>query len=421
MRRQSRRVCAEEAQVQGYHPPRKEPAHVKRSPLITVFLTVVIDLLGFGIVLPLLPRYADAHGAGGLERGLLFASFSAMQFLFAPIWGRLSDRIGRRPVLMAGLMGSVGSYALFAVAESTPWPLAVLFVSRIAAGVAGATISTAAAYIADVTTPEQRGRGMALIGVAFGVGFTLGPMIGGLSYSAAHPWLPGAIAATFSLGALLFALKNLPEPERHGTAQARPWLDTSAVRTALRTPTVIRILLLGVLATAAFAMFESTLAILTGERHGLDERGNGWVFAWIGFCLILSQGMLVRRLMPKIGEVRLIQLGTLLLGGGFLLLTLATTVGLLYAVVPVIVLGFACLTPSLSSLLSRRTSPETQGEVLGLHQSGLSLARILGPLAGNLAQASTLNLPYEVGAGALLLAFVLALGLGALPQHAPPP
>src|SRR5687767_11419387 len=172
----------------------RSPRRVKRTPLITVFLTVVIDLLGFGIVLPLLPRYADAHGATGLERGLLFASFSAMQFLFAPVWGRLSDRIGRRPVLMAGLMGSVGSYALFAVAESTPWPLAVLFVSRIAAGVAGATISTAAAYIADVTTPEQRGRGMALIGVAFGVGFTLGPMIGGLSYSAAYPWLPGAIA-----------------------------------------------------------------------------------------------------------------------------------------------------------------------------------------------------------------------------------
>jgi MFS family permease len=390
---------------------------VKRTPLITVFLTVVIDLLGFGIVLPLLPRYADAHGATGLERGLLFACFSAMQFLFAPVWGRLSDRIGRRPVLMAGLVGSMGSYALFAMAESTPWPLALLFVSRIAAGVSGATISTAAAYIADVTTPEQRGRGMALIGVAFGVGFTLGPMIGGLSYSAAHPWLPGAIAAAFSLGALLFAFRNLPEPERRRAGAARHWLDTTALRAALRTPTVVRILLLGVLATGAFAMFESTLALLTKYEFGFGARENGWVFAWIGFCLILAQGMLVRRLMPRLGEVRLAQMGTLFLGGGFLLLTLATTVGLLYAVVPVIVLGFACLTPSLTSLISQRTSPTTQGEVLGLHQSGLSLARILGPLAGNLLQLpANLDLPYQVGAAVLLVAFLLALGLGSFPR-----
>lgn len=391
---------------------------MKRSPLLSVFLTVVIDLLGFGIVLPLLPRYADLHHATGLQRGLLFACFSGMQFLFAPLWGRLSDRVGRRPVLLSGLCGSVAAYALFAVAESTPWPLVMLFVSRVAAGVSGATISTASAYIADVTTPEQRGRGMALIGAAFGIGFTLGPMIGGLSHDLS-PAAPGIIAAAFSLGALLFAWKNLPEPERRREPRARRLFDGSALRTALRTPTVPRILLVALLATGGFAMYESTLALLTKKQFGLGERANGWVFAWIGFCLVLAQGLLVRRLMPRLGEARLAQIGTLLLGGGFVLLIFVGSLGALYAVVPVIVVGFACLTPSLSSLISRRTSPETQGEILGVHQSGLALARILGPLAGNLCQAVDLHLPYQVGAGALLLAFLLALGLGAAPSWTP--
>jgi MFS transporter, DHA1 family, tetracycline resistance protein len=383
---------------------------VKRTPLVAVFLTVVIDLLGFGIVLPLLPQYADDHGASPLMRGLLFASFSAMQFLFAPLWGRLSDRIGRRPVLMAGLAGSVGSYALFAVAEATPWPLALLMVSRLTAGVAGATISTASAYIADVTTPQERGRGMALIGAAFGVGFTIGPMIGGLSFSLS-PYAPGAIAATLSLAAFLFAWKNLPEPARR-TAGRRALLDVSALRTALRTPTVPRILLLAFLATAAFAMYESTLALLARREFGMNQRQTGWVFAWIGFCLVLAQGLLVRRLMPRLGEVRLAQAGTLLLGGGLLALALVTSVGALYAVVPITVAGFAFLTPSLSSLISQRTLATTQGEVLGLHQSGLSLARIVGPLGGNLLQGASLDLPYYVGTAALLAAFLLALGLG---------
>lgn len=391
---------------------------VKRSPLITVFLTVVIDLLGFGIVLPLLPRYADHHGAPPWMVGLLFASFSAMQFVFAPLWGRVSDRVGRRPVLLAGLAGSVGAYLLFAVSEATPWPLAVLFISRIFAGIAGATISTASAYIADVTSAEQRGRGMALIGAAFGIGFTLGPVIGGLGWKLS-PYAPGLLAAGFSLGALLFAWRNLTEPERHRSEGPRRLFDATAVRTALHTPTVPRILLVAVISTAAFAMYESTLALLTKARFRMDETQNGWLFAWIGLCLILAQGLFVRRLIPRLGEVRLVQFGALLLGGGLLLVSLAPSVPKLYGTVPVIVLGFACLTPSLSSLISLRTARETQGEVLGLHQSCLSLARIVGPMAGNLLRGVGLDLPYQVGGAALLVGFGLSLGLGARPPQAP--
>jgi MFS family permease len=183
---------------------------MKRSPLAVLFLVVFIDLVGFGIVLPLLPRYAKLYGVSDLEQGVLMASFSAMQFLFAPMWGRLSDRIGRRPVLMIGLAGSVVAYTAFGLAGS----YAVLLGSRIAAGIFGATIGTAAAYIADVTTQEERGKGMALIGAAFGIGFTVGPVIGALT-AEGHGGLPGFIAAGLSVGALVMAAFRLPEPERH--------------------------------------------------------------------------------------------------------------------------------------------------------------------------------------------------------------
>jgi MFS family permease len=381
-----------------------------KRPLLAVFLTVVIDLLGFGIVMPLLPRYAELHGATGLVRGLLFACFSGMQFLFAPFWGRLSDRVGRRPILLLGLAGSVVSYLLFAFAELTAFALPLLFVSRLAAGVFGATISTASATIADLTPPEQRGRGMALIGAAFGIGFTLGPVVGGVGHSI-HPAAPGLFAAGFSAIALVFAWRNLPEPERRRETARTGWFQ--GLSRALGTPSLPTLLLLAVLATAAFAMFESTLSLLTLRRLGMDTGQNGWLFGYVGLWLILAQGLLVRRLIPRVGEVALLKVGLLLLASGLALVSQVTSVGLLYAFVPVTVVGFAFVTPSLSSLVSLRTPASTQGEVLGIYQSGLSLARIVGPLAGNALQDVGLALPYLVGAGALALASLLAFTLRA--------
>jgi len=391
-----------------------------KSPLIAVFLTVMIDLLGFGIVMPLLPRYASEHGADGWLRGLLFACFSGMQFVFAPFWGRLSDRIGRRPVLLVGLGGSLASYLLFAVAELTPLALPLLFASRIAAGIFGATISTASATIADLTTPEQRGRGMALIGVAFGVGFTLGPVLGGLGHTL-HVCAPGLIAATCSLLAFAYGWKNLPEPGEHKPAASGRGLGAPGLRAAMHAPQVPRILLLAVLSTAAFAMFESTLSVFTKQRMGLDIQQNGWLFAYIGICLMLSQGLVVRRLMPRLREVRIARTGALLLCAGLLLVWQVPTAALLYAAVPVVVLGFAFLTPSLSSLVSLRTPGETQGEVLGIYQSGLSLARIIGPVAGNALQDLGIAFPYLAGGCALVLAIGLAFSVRDLKAAAPSP
>jgi MFS family permease len=379
-----------------------------------VFLTVVVDLLGFGIVLPLLPLYAKRYGASAPVVGVLFASFSAMQFLTAPLWGRLSDRVGRRPVILAGLCGSVTAYALFGLADRTPWPLAALFASRIAAGVFGGTISTASAFIADVTTREQRGRGMALIGAAFGVGFTLGPAVGGLAWEHLGASGPGFIAAGLSSLALLFAWTRLPEPERRRERQARRLFDLGAVRAALRTPTVPLILVLGFTATAAFAMFETSLALRAERQFSFDPGDNGWLFSYVGLWLVLSQGLLVRRLMPSVGELRFVVGGTALLAAGILGVGLADAIVVLGAVVPFVVTGFAMVTPSLSSLLSRRTSPDTQGEILGLHQSGLSAARIVGPVAGLALFGAGFRVPYHVGAGIMLGAFLLALRLRSL-------
>jgi MFS family permease len=385
---------------------------MRRSPLLAVFLTVMIDLLGFGLILPLLPLYAEDYQASKATVGLLFASFSAMQFVFAPLWGRISDRIGRRPVLLVGLAGSLVSYTLFALAETTPYPLAVLFVSRIAAGLFGGTITTAFAYIADVTTVEERGRGMALVGAAFGVGFTLGPALGGLGHHYLGSMAPGFIAAGFSAFAFLYCLLALPEPERHVPGEAEGWLRFGGLGRILRLEGARTLLLVSFIAVSAFALFESTLAMLARERfENWTPMANGWLFAYIGFWLVVAQGWFVRRYMRRIGERRFILLGTLCLALGMLGIGYAKSPWLIGAVAPVAVFGLAMITPSVASLLSQKAQSGTQGEVQGVNQSVQSLARIVGPVSGGVLLGMGLVLPYQVGAAAMLLAFVVGLRL----------
>lgn len=390
----------------------------RRSPLAALFLVVFVDLLGFGIVLPLLPRYAAIHQASGATIGMLQASFSLMQLVFMPFWGRLSDRVGRRPVLMVGLAGSVVSYALFGLADS----LLLLFVSRIAAGIFGATIGTAQAYIADVTPDAERGKGMAVIGAAFGIGFTVGPAIGGLAHEKVGAWAPGMVAAAFSLVAFLLAARSLPEPERRRETSRRGLLGGEGLRHALRTPTLPLILLLQFVATFAFANFEGTLSLLTKVKWGYDPTENGFLFSYVGICLLVLQGGVVRRMLPRFGELRFVVWGTLVLAGGLVAVALAPGTGAALAALPVAVLGFSMLTPSLAGLLSRRTPAALQGEVLGLGQSSLALARILGPAVGNALlglehptpdtlTARTPELPYWVAAAVMGLAFAGAVVL----------
>ncbi len=371
--------------------------------------------MGFGIVIPLLPRYARDFAASGAEIGLMLASFSAMQFLFAPFWGRLSDRYGRRRLILLGLLGSVVSYLLFAIADT----YALLLISRILAGIFAATIGSAQAYIADVTGREERGKGMALIGAAFGVGFTFGPVIGWLAHDFGGSAGPGLAAAALSGLALVMAWFRLPEPERRRAPHAGGLFGGAALRWVAAQPSVALIVGLYVLATFCFANFEGTLALLTKDQWGQGIRGNGLLFTYIGVCLLLSQGVLVRRLMPRVGERNFTRVGSGLLALGLVGIAVGGSgLGWVLLVLAVSVLGFAMITPSLTSLLSLHTPDHMQGEVLGVGQSGLSLARILGPFLGNVLFAYWWAAPYWLGAGLMILAFLGALALRPAPGHA---
>ena len=363
--------------------------------------------MGFGIVLPLLPRYAVDLRASGAQIGLLFASFSGMQFLFAPVWGRLSDRHGRRRLILLGLLGSTASYVLFAFART----YALLLISRVLAGIFAATISTAQAYIADVTGHGDRGREMALIGAAFGIGFTFGPVVGWVTHDFLGPSWPGLAAAALSATAFLLALKRLPEPERHRPIRAAG-ASFAGFRHVFARPRLTLIVALQIVTTVAFAGFEGTLALLTKERYGQGIRGNGLLFTYIGVCLLLAQGMLVRRYMPRVGERRFVRLGTLLLAAGLLGIPLGgTALAWVLPVLAVTVVGFAMVTPSLASLLSLHTPSDLQGEVMGLGQSGTSFARILGPFVGNVLFAVDPESPYWAGAAMVFVAAAAALAL----------
>jgi MFS family permease len=414
-----------------------------RKAMFIVFLVVFIDLLGFGIVLPLLPLYGkhfveplfeggETSKAGGAVVGLLMAMFSLMQFLFAPVWGRISDRVGRRPILLIGLAGSVVFYSLFGYA-SDMWSepaaaalaLTLLFIARIGAGIAGATISTAQAVIADCTTPERRKHGMALIGAAFGIGFTFGPLIGAgaLELLPDHLGVTGYVAAGLSFIALLVAIAILPETRRFGeeSAARRKWFDTRAMRMALANPALAPVVWTFFLATLGFASFEVTLSLLNRDALGLNPERNFLIFAYVGFVLMLTQGVLYRRLAHKVSEPTFMAAGIVLMGGAVISLggvtwTAAQRHGesvpawlFAWALVSLTlaVVGFALLTPSAQALVSRRSDQERQGEILGVNQSAASMARILGPIFGLTLYGLTSShlLPYVFG-GALLLAML---------------
>jgi MFS family permease len=414
-----------------------------KGALGIVWLVVFIDLLGFGIVLPVMPRQVEpylnhldlAPTARGAVIGVLFSVFSLMQFVFSPVWGRISDRIGRRPVLLISLLGSVVFYALygFAVAlDKTQAELAIalMLLARIGAGIAGASVGTAAAVIADCTPPEKRAKGMALIGIAFGAGFTLGPLIAyfGLALFAQEPWGVGALASGLSLIALLIALAIFKETRNPENKAGKEFFSIAKTVEVLKMPTVGALVLIYFLAIFAFANFEATLALLTRSAFGMSDEDNFLVFATVGAVLTCAGGA-YRPMVKKRSEAALLKFGTVTmilgLGGIGLVAYLASTPdsgagGILkpmfYVAMSVSVIGFAFVNPSVSALVSKKADPARQGEVLGVNQAFASLGRILGPFLGSvLFQAeSSRTLPYF--AAVLTLLVVVAL----LPRVANP-
>lgn len=396
-------------------PPSAVP-RAGRGSLLVIFLVVMIDLLGFGLVLPLLPVYARDFSVdtSGWQLGALMASFSAMQFLFSPVWGMVSDRVGRRPVIMIGLLGSVAFYTLFGFAtiwRSFFW----IFVSRIGAGICGATISTAQAYIADTTDNQGRSRGMALVGMAFGIGFTFGPVLGYFAVpdgdSPPGPW-PGFLAAILSAAALGLAVFLLPESLHARSAKASERFDWSGLRQTFSIPGVPAILLLIFVVVFSFAGFETTLSLLLkGELFDFTWKELCATLALIGLVLAVFQGGVVRPLYKRFSEVTMATIGSVLEVVGFLGVAWAVSqvslVGFFTALV-FVVAGFSFIQPSIHSLLSRQAPEDVQGVVLGTGQSVNALARIFGAgLAIPMFQWYSLA-PY------LLAAFLLVVAGGLL-------
>jgi DHA1 family tetracycline resistance protein-like MFS transporter len=374
------------------------------SPLVIIFVTVFIDLLGFGIIIPLLPFYAESFGASAFTVGLLGTVFSLMQFLVAPVCGRWSDRIGRRPVILYGLLASCAAYVALALADS----LALIFAARILGGIAGGNIPTAQAYIADVTTPENRAKGMGLVGAAFGLGFVFGPAIGGILTRFGHA-TPMWCAAALCFANFVAALVLLPE-SRHGTPDKISLGRLDLVKRARRHPGLLPLLLVFFLVSVAFSGFEATFALFAERRFGLNAERIGFVFAFIGFVLATVNGVLVGRVVPIVGERRLIPTAIATIAFGLLMVPAAFSVPILFVVCGTIAIGMGFNNPSLTSAVSRLSDPAEQGGMLGLAQSLAALGRIAGPAWGGfLFDRLGTTVPYVSSASVMAVALALAV------------
>ncbi|MGH7940601.1 MAG: MFS transporter [Limisphaerales bacterium] len=391
---------------------------VNRKPsLLVIFLSVFIDLIGFGIVLPLLPGYAEANfkpgfAAKGLMIGGIIASFSFMQFLFAPAWGRLSDRIGRRPVMLISNLGAAGSYALFGFASGLGGTVGLvwLLISRSFAGVCGANLSVASAYIADISPPEKRSARMALIGIAFGLGFIFGPAIGAFSIDILHSkQAPGWVASAFCMGNFVLGCLILGESRKPGAGVvvARPkfaqWGHT------LAQPRMGLLIAVFFLATFCFTCFESTFPLLAKDRFLANATNAadriGYFFTYAGVIAAVVQGF-IGKLVKRFGEPGLIFVSLIVFAAGLAGLPFVTRLPGILFVLALLAIGSGLNRPPVFGLISLNSSPDEQGANLGVAQSFGALARIIGPIFASGLFFVHPALPYLICGGiALLTAF----------------
>lgn len=386
-----------------------------RSPLLIIFITVFIDLIGFGIVIPVLPLYAQKFGASETVIGLLLAIYSVMQFVFAPILGKLSDRVGRRPVLLVSLIGTSIGFLTMGLA-GTLW---LLFVARIIDGITGGNISTAQAYIADVTPPEERSKRMGLIGAAFGLGFIFGPFLGGVlsKVSLAAPFYFAAGLAAANALALYFFLPESLSAENRNLASGR--VSIQQVFKESGSWQLGAVFATYFFATIAFAMLTATYALFTSERFHLDEAHNGYIFASQGVIGVIIQGGLLGRLIKMVGEKSLTIIGTALMAASMFAIPMSDSIKTLLITSAGIAVGNSFVTPVLNGLASKYVNAAWQGRVLGALQSAASLARIIGPGLGGwlLMQdahqhASRYGItPFWVSGVIMIIAFIIALTL----------
>ena len=381
---------------------------LSRSRLGVILLTVFIDLVGFGIVLPILPYYAQRFGAHGLGFGAVVFIYSAMQFLATAVLGKLSDRVGRRPVILATTLINAAGYCLFAFAGS----YTALFVSRLISGFAGGNIAAAQAYIADITSPAARSRGMGLLGAAFGVGFILGPAIGGLAGHYGGPAAPGLVAAGLSLVNFVSAYFILGESLRVEHRVARELLDFGHMREALARPRLRPLMLIFAIVPFAFSGYTVALPLYAGAAFGWRERELGWFFTIVGIVAAVVQGYVFGKLARRTSERRLVIAATFGMVVGIAPVPFLGSTAALYAWTLVLAFANSIGGPALTGLISVYSAPTEQGTMLGVAQAFGALGRTGGPLVmGALYDALGARFSFLAAAGFMLCSGVVSLGL----------
>lgn len=385
-----------------------------KASLLTIFLVVVIDLIGFGMMIPVLPYFTEEFTGFsdnvGQKVSWLMMSYSAMQFIFSPFWGKLSDKVGRRPVLLMSILG-VGSSMLFlGWAESFIW----LLVGRIVAGFFAANLSVASAYIADITKPEDRAKGMGLIGAAFGIGFLLGPPIGGFFTKWGYG-TPAFVVAGLSIINFLFALFVLKEPDlsKDERKSHRHTLSRNAARSAFENVSVAIPVILFFLVTTGMSQMETSFALFGLKKFGLGVMEASYILAWLAFLMALIQGGAIRKLVPKYGEVKLLMVGCILMVIGLVgAVYMSSLVGFI-GFFSLQAIGYSLTSPTLMSLTSRHAPNHEQGMTMGVYQSAGSLGRIIGPLlAGIFFDFLGIDYPFLIAS----LFFVVSLIITFLSQ-----
>ena len=368
--------------------------------LFALFLVSVIDILGFGILIPLLPYMGERFGAAPEVITPVLGAYSLCQLISAPLWGALSDRHGRRPILMSSLAGACLSYVILAFADSLWWLLA----SRILAGFMAGNISAAFAYASDISTPQKRAASLGMVGAAIGIGFTLGPAVGGIlagnDIHAANFALPAAVSACLSLVAIALVAFVLPETrsaqERASHAskpRSRPW------RLLIERPSLRFVASAALLVTSSQSILESIFAIWALHRFGFGPRTAGLFMFFLAIFAVLTQGVLVRVLAPKMGEKQLAMWGIAAYVGGLAIVSHAPNITITAIALALCVIGTGAFNPSASALASKQSDEHDRGAVLGTYQSSSSLARVIGPfLSGPVYEVLGPSAPFVLGA-----------------------
>jgi DHA1 family tetracycline resistance protein-like MFS transporter len=400
------------------HLPSSSRSEPSRAALGIIFLIVLIDLMGFGIIIPLLPFYVHDPENNPMKVTLLFSVFSICQFIGAPVLGAISDRHGRKPVLALSQLGSSAGYVLLGIATqpqlhiSMAMSLVMIYVARTVDGFTGGNISTAQAYISDVTTPQNRSRAMALIGAAFGLGFALGPFLGGVlgKYSVS---LPAYVAAAFSMTAAILTFAKLPESRTHRPLDVEAWLHPSQFKPVLRKPALVNLLSIGFITMAAFVMMESTVGIFLEKHFNYQPHQVGWFFGYIGVIILILQGGILRRIARSSYDWPLAVTGPALVAVGmgvYTILGFHRSLMILLIAGALNAIGRSLQQPTLSALLAQNSTPEEFGVTFGLYTGLGSLARVIGPIIAGLAFPFVRNAGPFVVAGLIALAGAIWMG-----------